>query len=117
VKSFLRYITETQDPYDWDTNYGKRFKWVVTPPERQNPPQGKPTVSLVTPANGDAWNWPEVDPETLKNFRANWGETQKSIAPHKRAQIETGRNVTADDTRGRGSGGRAGMTPVRGDLS
>jgi hypothetical protein len=118
--SFLQYITETAtppDPYDWNTNYGVRFKWVHTPPERQNPPQGKPTLSLVTPANGDAWSWPEVDPETRERFRANWPEIQKSIAPHKRAQIETGQNVTADQigARSRGSAVR-GMTPMRGDL-
>jgi hypothetical protein len=104
VKSFLQYITETQtppDPYDWDTGYGKRFKFVHTPQEAQDPPQGKPTVSLVTPVNSDAWNWPEVDPETRDRLRANWGEIQQGIAPHKRIQIETGRNVSADEVRGR----------------
>ena len=65
MKSFLQYITEDTDPYDWDTGYGKRFKWVRTPPGAQTPPQTQPTVSLVTPANKDAWDWPEVDTEQL----------------------------------------------------
>ena len=103
MKSFLQHLQETpqsgSDPYDWDTNYGKRFKWVQTPPEAQNPPQKQPTVSLVTPANKDAWNWPEIPQEQLAGFRQNWPAIQKGIAPHKRVQIETGRNVTADDLR------------------
>ena len=116
MKSFLQHLQESTppDPYDWDTNYGKRFKWVQTPSEAQNPPQKAPTVSLVTPANRDAWNWPEVPQEQLVGFQKNWPEIQKGIAPHKRIQIETGQNVSADDIKNRGSAGPAGMTP---DLS
>ena len=117
MKSFLQYITEDTDPYDWDTGYGKRFKFVHTPPEAQNPPQKEPTVSLVTPANKDAWSWPEVSPEHRDALKQNWSEIQKGIAPHKRVQIETGQNVSVDNLKGRDSTGQAGVTPVRGDLS
>jgi len=103
MKTFKQYLNELLIPKGgvsrWDTNYGKRFKWVQTPPEAQNPPQKQPTVSLVTPANKDAWNWPEIPQEQLARFRQNWPKIQKGIAPHKRVQIETGRNVTADDLR------------------
>lgn len=97
MKSFLQYISEDTDPYDWDTGYGKRFKWVRTPPGAQTPPQTQPTISLVTPANKDAWDWPEVDTEQLAKLKQNWGEIQQSIAPHKRIQIETGQNMGVDD--------------------
>lgn len=100
MKSFIQYITEDTDPYDWDTGYGKRFKWVRTPPGAQTPPQTQPTISLVTPANKDAWDWPEVDTEQLAKLKQNWGEIQQSIAPHKRIQIETGQNMGADDLAG-----------------
>jgi hypothetical protein len=96
MKSFKTFINENEDPYHWDTNYGKRFKFVHTPEGKQDSPQDHPTISLVTPANGDAWNWPEVSQQHLAQLKANWSEIQKTIAPHKRIQIETLQNASAE---------------------
>jgi hypothetical protein len=92
--SFRQYLTENDDPYHWDTNYGKRFKFVHTPEGKQSSPQGNQTISLVTPANGDAWNWPEVSQGHLTNLKSNWEEIKKTIDPHKKIQIETGQNAS-----------------------
>jgi len=81
---------ESVDPYNWDKNYGKRFKFVRTPKGTQVPPTSNETISLVTPANGDAWNWEEITGDQLDYFRKNWSKIQKTIGAHKRIQIETG---------------------------
>lgn len=97
--SFKQFLKENEDPYHWDTNYGKRFKFVHTPEGMQDPPQKGSTISLVTPANGDAWHWPEVSKEHLENLRSNWDEIKQTIAPHKRKQIETGENASVNETK------------------
>lgn len=82
------HLEEGNDPYDWDTNYGKRFRLAITPKDQSG---GEQRVSIVTPPNGDAWHkWEEAPEEVKSNFRKNWGNIQKSLAPHKRRQIETG---------------------------
>jgi tRNA/tmRNA/rRNA uracil-C5-methylase (TrmA/RlmC/RlmD family) len=89
MKSFQEYLTEqNENPYNWKKNYGKRFKIAVTPSEQSN---GEDLVSIVTPANQDAWNWPEAHPTIVKRFRKNWNKIQKTLEPHKRRQIETGK--------------------------
>jgi len=86
MKSFKKYIIEN-NPYDWKQNYGKKFKIVVTPSDQSG---GKKLVSIVTPANKDAWNWPEASPRVIRRFQKNWSNIQTTLAPHKRKQIETG---------------------------
>lgn len=88
MKSFKQYIIEEKDPYDWDENYGKKFKIAVTPAEQSN---GEKLVSIVTPANKDAWDWPEADKVIVDHFRKNWKKIIPTLAPHKRKQIETGK--------------------------
>ena len=88
---------QQDEPYDWDKNYGKRFKFVKTPEGAQVPPTRNKTISLVTPANGDAWNWEEITGDQLEHFRKNWSEIQKTIGAHKRIQIETGQNAFMEE--------------------
>jgi len=94
--SFRQYLIEqlnNHPHYDWEENYGKRFKFVKTPEGAQIPPTKEATISLVTPANGDAWGWEEITGDHLEQLRRNWPEIQKTLAPHKRVQIETGQNA------------------------
>lgn len=86
-----------KDPYNWKMNYGKTFKFANTPVGKQIPPTDEPTVSLVTPANNDAWNWPELKGKQKRGFRKNWKSIKKDIPKYKRIQIETGKNTTMDD--------------------
>lgn len=77
----------------WESNYGKTFKVVVTPSDRQIGGDGKPSLSVVTPANGDAWNWPEADRTVLDSWKKNWGSIYNSFDFHKRYQILSGMNM------------------------
>jgi hypothetical protein len=64
---------------DWDQHYGTAFKLVHTP--------DNDTVSIVTPENGDAWNWTEVSPELRAHWKSNWAIIQRTLYPYKRQQI------------------------------
>lgn len=75
------------DPYDWDTNYGVRFKIV------QHKTYGP---IIVTPPNGDVWNLPEVSKADLAKWKKMWPERSKHLMPHKRYQIETGKNMSKE---------------------
>jgi len=84
-----KYFDERQN-IDWNSNYGKTFKIVKTPEGKQSKGTSwNPNlVSVVTPENGKAWqNWIEVDKQTLKNWKKNWSEIQKSLANYKYNQI------------------------------
>ena len=74
---------------DWDKNYGKTFKIVHTPKGAQSGGEWSPDlVSVVTPENSDAWtDWKEIAPESLKNWKKNWNNLQKSLGDHKYGQI------------------------------
>jgi len=78
---------------DWDTNYGKSFRFAETPKGAATV-AGKPvetapgTVSLVTPYNGDSWSsWPEASEETRNNFKSNWGNIWDSSGGYKQKQV------------------------------
>jgi predicted secreted Zn-dependent protease len=77
----------------WESTYGKRFKVVVTPDSARVGGDGSPTVSIVTPANGDAWNWPEADQKVLDAWKENWPSIWNGVSFHKRYQISTGKNM------------------------
>lgn len=73
---------------DFDKWHGKAFKVVTTPPGKSvaSGTDGTPIadepgrVSIVTPENGDAWNWPDAPAETVSNFKQNWGQVQKDMS-------------------------------------
>ena len=73
---------------DFDKWHGKAFKVVTTPPGKSvaSHTDGTPIadepgrVSIVTPENGDARNWPDAPAETVSNFKQNWGQVQKDMS-------------------------------------
>jgi len=121
MKSRLRIIQETvarliseenfntnRQTIDWSANYGKNFRLVSTPEGeatriKDGGGQQPGTLSIVTPANGDAWNWPEAPEEARNNFKNNWNDIQKNLEPHKYLQITTGKNVGADEFDNKGN--------------
>jgi ADP-ribose pyrophosphatase YjhB (NUDIX family)/shikimate kinase len=89
-------------PIEFDKWHGKAFKIVTTPPGKSRArslsgtEDGPPIadepgrVSIVTPENGDSWNWPAAPQETINNFRSNWGNIQGGIGGYKMEQIRRG---------------------------
>lgn len=88
---------------DFDKWHGKAFKIVTTPPGKSvvsntdaTPIADAPgRVSIVTPENGDSWNWPAAPQETVNNFRSNWGNIQGGIGGYKMDQIRRGMGSAA----------------------
>ena len=90
MKTFKDFFTESRQPIDWNSNYGKTFKIVHTPEGRQSAGTtwSSDLVSVVTPENGDAWTaWKEVSPQLLAQWKNNWNNIQQSLAQHKYDQI------------------------------
>lgn len=91
-------IKQANDPIDFDKWHGKAFKIVTTPPGMsvKSTTDGTPIadepgrVSIVTPENGDSWNWPDAPAETVNNFKKNWGSIQGGIGGYKMDQIRRG---------------------------
>lgn len=91
-------IKRANEPIDFDQWHGKAFKIVSTPEGKavKSHTDGTPIanepgqVSIVTPENGDAWNWPDAPAETVNNFKKNWGSIQGGIAGYKMDQIRRG---------------------------
>lgn len=87
---------QTAAPVDFDKWHGKAFKIVTTPPGMsvKSHTDGTPVanepgqVSIVTPENGAAWNWPDAPAETVNNFRQNWESIQGGIGGYKMSQIQ-----------------------------
>jgi len=73
---------------DYDKNYGKSFRWALTPEDQVG------TFSLVTPSNGDAWkNWKPVSAKQASMLKDKWHQHKETgtlydfVAPHKAKQI------------------------------
>ena len=98
MKSFKQFLKEEEDilskPIPWKKHYGKNFKVVETPLDQTG---GERRISIVTPANGEAWNWTPAHSKTVNRFRRNWNEISKNLEPHKVMQIHTGRNHISTD--------------------
>lgn len=91
-----RIIKKAAGGLDFNQWHGKAFKIVTTPPGKSvksntdsTPVANEPgQVSIVTPENGEAWNWPDAPAETINNFKQNWGNIQSGIAGYKMEQIQ-----------------------------
>ncbi len=77
---------------DYDKNYGKSFRWALTPEDQVG------TFSLVTPSNADAWkNWKPVSAKQASMLKDKWRQHKETgtlhdfVAPYKAKQIQTHR--------------------------
>jgi hypothetical protein len=67
-------------PYlKFDELYGKAFRVAQTPSGKATDsrtgevlPDDPNRYSIVTPQNGDAWNWPTAAPEAVQHAKLNW---------------------------------------------
>ena len=62
--------------------HGKSFRIVKTPAgmstrDGKTIPDAPGRISIVTPENGDSFNWPKADKGQVKMMRKNWGKIQK----------------------------------------
>lgn len=89
IQEMMGLLNEERKYIYWDENYGKTFKIVKTPEGRQSVGEWNPNlISIVTPENTDAWtDWEEVSNKTLRNWKQNWDDIQKSLGQHKYDQI------------------------------
>jgi hypothetical protein len=63
-------------------HHGKAFRIVQTPAGKSTRdgkviPDAPGRISIVTPENGEAWNWPSANKGQIKMMRKNWGQIQK----------------------------------------
>jgi hypothetical protein len=63
--------------------HGKSFRIVQTPAGKstrngQVIPDEPGRISIVTPENGEAFNWPAANKGQVKMMRKNWGKIQKN---------------------------------------
>jgi len=66
---------------DFDSQLGKSFRVTQTPSGRATDsrtgevlPDNPDRYSIVTPQNGEAWNWPEASPEAHADAKKNFGK-------------------------------------------
>jgi hypothetical protein len=66
---------------DFDSQLGKSFRVVKTPSGRASDfrtgevlPDAPDRFSIVTPSNGDAWNWETASPKAHEEARKNFGK-------------------------------------------
>jgi len=62
--------------------HGKSFRIVKTPSgmatrNGKTIPDEPGRISIVTPENGESFNWPAADKKQVKMMRKNWGKIQK----------------------------------------
>ena len=62
--------------------HGKSFRIVKTPAgmstrDGKTIPDAPGRISIVTPENGDSFNWPKADKGQIKMMRKNWSKIQK----------------------------------------
>jgi hypothetical protein len=62
--------------------HGKAFRIAQTPAGKSTRgneviPDAPGRISIVTPENGEAWNWPSANKSQVKMMRKNWGQIQK----------------------------------------
>ena len=63
--------------------HGKSFRIVQTPSgmstrDGKTIPDAPGRISIVTPENGESFNWPAADKKQVKMMRKNWGKIQKA---------------------------------------
>jgi len=63
-------------------HHGTAFRIVKTPAgmstrDGKTIPDEPGRMSIVTPENGDSFNWPKADKGQVKMMRKNWGKIQK----------------------------------------
>jgi len=103
VNKCLHYIfmSQVESIYDLshDAEYGKVFRYVYTPTDKESNPDGG-AISIVTPENGDAWfDWKPVSVADALMMRNRWMQAKKEntledyIAPHKAEQILRSRKI------------------------
>lgn len=78
----------------FDKYLGKAFKVATPPADKVTDMRGRPlvatpdTYSIVTPENGDAWNWPEARPEHIQHAKLQWKQFNNSkMSRYKKNQI------------------------------
>jgi hypothetical protein len=62
--------------------HGKSFRIVKTPAgmstrDGKTIPDAPGRISIVTPENGDSFNWPKADKGQIKMMRKNWSKIQR----------------------------------------
>ena len=80
--------------------HGKSFRIVKTPSGKATDsktgavlPDNPKRWSIVTPENGEAFNWPKADKGAIKMARKNWGKIQKDPgSQYKMDQIRRSRS-------------------------
>tara|TARA_Y100000034_G_scaffold68266_1_gene82405 strand:+ start:75 stop:389 length:315 start_codon:yes stop_codon:yes gene_type:complete len=96
-------MSQVEDIYDvdHDAEYGKAFRYVYTPTDKESNPDGG-SISIVTPENEDAWfDWEPLSVSDALMMRSRWmyakkGNTlEEHIAPHKAEQILRARKFWA----------------------
>jgi len=76
------------DTPDWDTHYGKAFRFAVTPEGAVEGGAKPGTVSLVTPHNKDAWtDWEPIPEKHAAKFKKNWNKMWRSTGGYKQRQV------------------------------
>jgi hypothetical protein len=73
-------MSKSKKPYlKFDELHGKAFRVAQTPPGQAKDSRTKEILpddpnrySIVTPQNGDAWDWPDAPPEAVQHAKLNW---------------------------------------------
>lgn len=65
--------------------HGKAFRIVQTPSgmstkDGKSIPDAPGRISIVTPENGESFNWPKADKGQIKMMRKNWDKIQRNPA-------------------------------------
>ena len=77
---------------DWDTHYGKAFKWGYVPKENQILGKGEKhdpnQIGLIAPISPSFYQWKDAsDHPDVQKMKANWSEHWKTIPRYKQNQI------------------------------
>jgi len=76
------------DAPDWDTHYGKAFRFAKTPKSAVEGGAKPGAVSLVTPHNAEAWtDWESIPEEQAAKFKENWHKMWRATVGYKQRQI------------------------------
>jgi hypothetical protein len=108
---FVNYKPKTMTPHnpqmmkpgsaptpDWDTHYGKTFKWGYVPKGNQILAKGQKhdpnQIGLIAPISPDFHKWKDAsnDPR-VQEMKSNWENTWKSIPRYKQNQITASMNA------------------------
>lgn len=79
-------------PVPFDRELGKSFRIAKTPDDAalgangKKLPPSKNRFSVVTPENGEAWNWPDAPPKHIQNAKLNWRQFLRD--PNSRYKVD-----------------------------